>query len=65
MEKTAPNKNEKRYVVEYWEHTAMDIEVYASSPEEAEEKARLKVENGDVDFSNMEVGDSGYEVIEQ
>ena len=54
----------KTYTVLYWEHTSMDIEVEATSPEEAEEKARQMVEDGRVDFSLLELGDSGFDVVD-
>ncbi len=57
-------KDEKHYAVEYWEHSSLTIDVDATSREEAEQKARLMVENGEVDFSQLELGDCGYEVIE-
>ena len=54
----------KTYTVLYWEHTSMDIEVEATSPEEAEEKARQMAENGEIDFSLLSLGDSGFEVVD-
>ncbi len=53
----------KIFTVEYWEHSALFENIEAETAEEAVEILKNKVENGEVDFSNLELGDSGYEVI--
>lgn len=55
----------KTYTVRYTEHTWIDIEVKASSKEEAEEKAREMVLNGEVDLSDSEIDKSEYEVVDE
>ena len=58
------NRMEKKtYTVRYTEHTWIDIEVEANSAEEAEEKAREMVLNGEVDLSDSEIEKSEYEVV--
>ena len=53
----------KTYRIEYWEHTSTTIDVVAASEEEALEKAKKKVECGELDCSTMELGDYGYELM--
>ena len=54
---------EKTYRIEYWEHTSTTIDVVAASEEEALEKAKKKVECGELDCSTMELGDCGYDLM--
>lgn len=54
----------KTYVVEYWEHRAVFMDVEADTPEEAEQRMEELVANGKIDLvAEMELGDSGYDVI--
>lgn len=57
-------KNLKKFTVEYWEHIAVWREVEAETEEEAREKMQEMVECGEVDMSNAEIGDCGYEVMQ-
>lgn len=52
----------KKYTVGYWEHTHIEMEVDADSPQEAENKIRDKVFSGDYDMSFAELDDSGFYV---
>ena len=54
---------EKKFRIEYWEHSATTIDVLAENEEEALEKAQEMVVCGEVDLSTMELGDYGYESI--
>ena len=54
---------EKKFRIEYWEHSATTIDVVAETEEEAFEKAKAIVECGELDLSTMELGDSGYESL--
>ena len=54
---------EKKFRIEYWEHSATTIDVLAETEEEALEKAQEMVDGGEVDLSTMELGDYGYESI--
>ena len=54
---------EKKFRIEYWEHSATTIDVVAENEEEALEKAKAIVECGELDLSTMELGDSGYESL--
>ena len=54
---------EKKFRIEYWEHSATTIDVLAENEEEALEKAQEMVDGGEVDLSTMELGDCGYELI--
>ena len=54
---------EKKFRIEYWEHSATTIDVVAETEEEALEKAQEMVDGGEVDLSTMELGDSGYEML--
>jgi len=60
MSKTIkPETAEKCYHVIYWERSSMDVYVRANSPEEAEKKVNEMSENGELDLSLLELGDSG------
>ena len=54
---------EKKFRIEYWEHSATTIDVLAETEEEALEKAQEMVDGGEVDLSTMELGDCGYEML--
>ena len=54
---------EKKFRIEYWEHSATTTDVLAENEEEALEKAQEMVDGGEVDLSTMELGDYGYESI--
>ena len=54
---------EKKFRIEYWEHSSTVIDVLAETEEEALEKAQEMVDGGEVDLSTMELGDYGYESI--
>ena len=54
---------EKKFRIEYWEHSATTIDVLAENEEEALEKAQEIVEGGELDLSTMELGDCGYEML--
>ena len=54
---------EKKFRIEYWEHSATTIDVLAENEEEALEKAQEMVDGGEVDLSTMELGDYAYESI--
>ena len=54
----------KTYRVEYWYHASDSFDVKANSKEEAEEIIRNRIESGEIDVSQFEMGDDGYEVYE-
>ena len=54
---------EKKFRIEYWEHSATTIDVLAETEEDALEKAQEIVEGGELELSRMELGDCGYEML--
>ena len=54
---------EKKFRIEYWEHSATTIDVLAETEEDALEKAQEIVEGDGLDLSTMELGDCGYEML--
>ena len=55
----------KKYTVRYHEESYIEQEIEADSREEVEEKMREMVCSGKIDLSFAELGNSGYEVVDE
>ena len=55
----------KLYTYVYWQHRSTTVDVVAETEEKVEQKLKDMEISGSLDLSNIEVGDSGFDYLEE